>query len=243
MDSLFPLYENCFKRYQNRTCTILEIGCDKGGSLRLWKRLLGPYVLIAGLDIDPKCKETEEEQIHIEIGSQNDATTLNRLVSQYAPFDIVIDDGSHMMADIATSFQHLFQHTSKDGYYIVEDLHTAYWPESGGGLGESNSFIEFTKAVMDALHFFLMSARRTAGIRSFWMLPRRPGVFKSPTAWSYLKKGDRSGNMLSNEDKLNQAQTYLVNSRLTGRRFTIIRWRGYIFLATVNLLGMRLGSC
>jgi len=149
----FPLYENCFKHYHNRSCTVLEIGCDKGGSLRLWKRLLGPYALIVGLDIDPKCKETEEEQIHIEIGSQNDATTLNRLVGQYAPFDIIIDDGSHMMADIAVSFRHLFQHTSKDGYYIVEDLHTAYWPEFGGGLGESNSFIEFTKAVMDALHF------------------------------------------------------------------------------------------
>ena len=149
----FPLYENCFKRFQNRTCTILEIGCDKGGSLRLWKRLLGPYALIVGLDIDPECKETEEEQINIEIGSQGDTATLIELIEKYAPFDIVIDDGSHIMGDITTSFRHLFQHVSKDGYYIVEDLHTAYWPEFGGGLKQADSFIEFTKSVVDALHY------------------------------------------------------------------------------------------
>ena len=149
----FPLYESHLKRYQNRSCTILEIGCEKGGSLRLWKRLLGPYARIIGLDIDPLCKETEEEQIHIEIGSQAAPETLERLIQQYAPFDVVIDDGSHIMADVAISFRHLFDHVSNDGCYIVEDLHTAYWPEFGGGLGHAASFIEFTKTVIDAIHF------------------------------------------------------------------------------------------
>ena len=74
------------------------------------------------------------------------------LVQRFAPFDIVIDDGSHKMNDISTSFQFLFEHVCADGIYIVEDLHTAYWDEFGGGLGSRNSFIEFSKSVVDAMH-------------------------------------------------------------------------------------------
>lgn len=148
----FPVYEDLFKRYQNRTCTILEIGCDKGGSLQLWKRYLGPYAQIVGVDINPECKNSEEEQIQIEIGSQSDPEILESIIQRYAPFDIVIDDGSHKMSDIATSFRHLFQHVSMDGLYIVEDLHTAYWSSFEGGLGQENSFIEFSKKVIDAIH-------------------------------------------------------------------------------------------
>lgn len=148
----FPVYEDLFQRYKNRSCTILEIGCDKGGSLQLWKRYLGPYAQIVGLDINPECKTSEEDQIQIEIGSQSDPKVLESLIQRHAPFDIVIDDGSHKMSDIAASFSHLFNHVCLDGLYIVEDLHTAYWPSFEGGLGSENSFIEFSKKVIDAIH-------------------------------------------------------------------------------------------
>lgn len=148
----FPIYEDLMHRYRNRTCTILEIGCDKGGSLQLWKRYLGPYAQIVGLDINADCKIAEEEQIKIEIGSQSDPEVLATLVQQFAPFDIVIDDGSHQMEDIAITFRNLFKHVNLDGLYIVEDLHTAYWPSFQGGLGVEDSFIEFSKNVIDAIH-------------------------------------------------------------------------------------------
>lgn len=149
----FPAYEEIFRKYRNRSCTILEIGCDKGGSLHLWKRYLGPYAQIVGLDINPECKTAEEEQIHIEIGSQSDPETLGKIINDFAPFDIIIDDGSHQMEDIEASFRMLFKHVTLDGFYIVEDLHAAYWKSFGGGLGCSKSFIEFSKRVIDAMHF------------------------------------------------------------------------------------------
>ena len=121
--------------------------------MHLWKRYLGPYAQIVGLDINPECKTAEEEQIHIHIGSQSDPSTLKELIEKFAPFDVIIDDGSHLMADVETSFRHLFEHVTADGCYIIEDLHTAYWPEYGGGLGGKNSFIEFTKQAIDAIHF------------------------------------------------------------------------------------------
>lgn len=147
-----PVYEEIFYRYKNRTCTVLEIGCSKGGSLQLWKRYLGPYALIIGIDIDPTCKAVEEDQIKVEIGSQSDREFLNHVTSSHGPFDIIIDDGSHLAADIQLSFQTLFTSLTPDGVYIVEDLHAAYWSEYGGGLGQPISFIEFTKTVIDAMH-------------------------------------------------------------------------------------------
>jgi SAM-dependent methyltransferase len=148
----FPIYEDALGRYRNRSCTLLEIGCNKGGSLHLWKRHLGPYAQIVGMDINPDSARAASEQIHVEIGSQSDPDTLKRLVQRFAPFDIIIDDGSHKMSDINASFQFFFEHVSVDGIYIVEDLHTAYWDEFGGGLGSRNSFIEFSKSVVDAMH-------------------------------------------------------------------------------------------
>lgn len=148
----FPVYEEALGRYRNRSCTLLEIGCNKGGSLHLWKRHLGPYAQIVGMDINPDSAQAAGEQIHVEIGSQSDPKVLAGLVQRFAPFDIVIDDGSHKMNDISTSFQFLFEHVCADGIYIVEDLHTAYWIEFGGGLGSRNSFIEFSKSVVDAMH-------------------------------------------------------------------------------------------
>jgi hypothetical protein len=118
----------------------------------MWKRFLGPYALIIGIDIDPNCKTLEEEQIKIEIGSQSDEKFLRKILTAYGPVDVVIDDGSHMMTDILTSFKTLFSSIMPDGVYIVEDLHTAYWPEYGGGLQNPNSFIEFSKTIIDAMH-------------------------------------------------------------------------------------------
>ena len=147
-----PIYEHILSRYQNRTCTLLEIGCSKGGSLQMWKRFLGPYALIIGVDINPSCKDIEADQIAIEIGSQADPAFLDGLIEKYAPFDVIIDDGSHIMSDIAVSFKQLFGSITHDGAYIVEDLHAAYWNDYGGGLHNPASFIEFTKVVMDAMH-------------------------------------------------------------------------------------------
>lgn len=148
----FPAYERHLGRYRNRPCTLLEIGIANGGSLQLWKRWLGPLVRIVGIDIVPLCKQFEEHQIDVRIGSQADPAFLQSLCDEFGPFDIVLDDGSHQQAHIATSFAHLYPRTAKDGVYVVEDLHTAYWPEFGGGLRAPGSFLETCKAMVDELN-------------------------------------------------------------------------------------------
>jgi len=66
--------------------------------------------------------------------------------------DIVLDDGSHVMTDFSATFDFLYPRTVKDGVYMVEDLHTAYWPEFGGGHRREGSFIERCKDMVDDLN-------------------------------------------------------------------------------------------
>lgn len=125
----FPAYERHFGRYVNRPLTFLEIGCGLGGSLQMWKKYFGPHAQIIGVDIEPKCADYAEDQVAVRIGSQSDVEFLQTVLDEFGEIDIVLDDGSHRMADITASFRFLYSRIANDGIYMVEDLHTAYWEE------------------------------------------------------------------------------------------------------------------
>ena len=103
----FPVYEKHFKPLTDRPIKILEIGILNGGSLQMWKEYFGENISIVGLDIGSHCKNYEESQINVEIGSQYDSIVLDDLIYKYKNFDIIIDDGSHISEHIIFSFNHL----------------------------------------------------------------------------------------------------------------------------------------
>jgi hypothetical protein len=151
MTHYFPAYERHFSRYVNRPVVFWEIGVGEGGSLQLWKRYFGPYAQIVGLDIRDKSK-FEEDQIAIRVGDQADPAVLQGLLDEFGSPDVLLDDGSHVMSDIEATFRFLYPRLARDGVYVVEDLHTAYWPDFGGGLRAPGSFIEIAKDFIDALN-------------------------------------------------------------------------------------------
>lgn len=148
----FPVYERHFRRYAGRPITLFEIGGGGGGSAQMWKRFFGPNARIVVMDINPACAAFGDEAVQVRIGDQADHGFLRAVVDEFGAPDIVIDDGSHQMADISATFSYLYRHTSPQGVYLVEDLHTAYWPEFGGGLRVANSFIERCKDLIDELN-------------------------------------------------------------------------------------------
>lgn len=148
----FPIYERHFKDFVYKPITFIEIGCGLGGSLPMWKRYFGPHAQIIGIDIDPECKKFEEDQIEVYIGQQQDCTFLQSLLDEVGTPDIVLDDGSHIMSHITASFQFLYPRMLKNGIYMVEDLHTAYWEEYEGGLRKPSTFIEVCKNLIDELN-------------------------------------------------------------------------------------------
>jgi hypothetical protein len=148
----FPIYEKHLAPWRNKTLTIIEIGVFRGGSLQMWQRFFGPLATIVGIDINPESLRHEDPGIHIRIGDQGDPAFLQSVVDEFGEPDIVIDDGSHQMDHIRKSFLFLYPKLSKNGIYIVEDLHTAYWEEFGGGLGKPESFISLSKQYVDDLN-------------------------------------------------------------------------------------------
>lgn len=148
----FPIYERYFSQFVNKNILFIEIGVDKGGSLKLWKRYFGPYAKVVGIDINKYCKQFEEDQIVIEIGSQNDKKFLQEVIKKHGQPDIVLDDGSHLQDDLWLSFQELYPLINNNGIYMLEDLHTCYWPMYQGGLKLNSSFIEKSKDMIDQLN-------------------------------------------------------------------------------------------
>lgn len=161
----FEIYDHHFSRYRGKPVNILEIGVFHGGSIQLWKNYFGPQAKIYGVDIDPRCKQFEEENVRILIGDQGDRAFLRQLRQEIPRPDILIDDGGHLMHQQIATFEELYSFVADDGVYLCEDLHTSYWPDWGGGLRRPGTFIEFTKQLVDSLNGFSTkdSARLSPG--------------------------------------------------------------------------------
>ena len=137
-------YEMFFEGNRDQKIKIFEIGVDKGHSVKMWKEYF-PNAEIYAIDIVDKT-EYQEDRITIGIGSQNDPEFLNNFNEQYGPFDIIIDDGSHINSDMTFSFNHLFPLLNAGGLYIVEDIHASYW-----NWVQTNGSENFTNRVKDLL--------------------------------------------------------------------------------------------
>jgi len=149
----FEIYDQWFSGYRGRTdLRVLEIGVDRGGSLKMWRDYFHPEATIVGLDIETDCKahEDPDRRVFVEIGDQADTPFLENVVERYGPFDIIIDDGGHTTAQQTISFKHLYANGLKDvGVYLVEDLHSNYWLMYQDA---EQSFIDYAKSLVDALH-------------------------------------------------------------------------------------------
>ncbi|HEX8547793.1 MAG TPA: class I SAM-dependent methyltransferase [Cytophagaceae bacterium] len=148
----FDIYERYFSSYRDKEVVILEIGVYQGGSINMWKEYFGNKAKIYAIDINPLCKRFESENVRIFIGSQSDRAFLQEVINEIPELDILIDDGGHYMDQQIISFEELYPHVKEGGIYLCEDLHTSYWKDYGGGLKKSDTFIEYSKNLIDLLN-------------------------------------------------------------------------------------------
>ncbi len=148
-----PVYHLWFRDLRYKPIRLLEIGIggyakthQGGNSLRMWKSYF-PKGTITGIDIFDKT-QLKEERIHIYTGDQSDTEFLKSVSDIEGPFDIIIDDGSHMQSHIITSFSTLFPFLTTNGIYVIEDTQTSYWPKFEGSTKEMDT-------IPSAMNYFI----------------------------------------------------------------------------------------
>jgi len=155
-----PHYQRHFSPYKYKKINLLEIGVGGyedplagGESLRMWKSFF-PFAKIFSLDIFDKTF-LQEKRIKIFTGSQVDEDFLLKVENQAGPFDLIIDDGSHLNEHVIKSFEILFPKLKNGGIYVVEDTQTSYWEDYGGSSEERNkegTIYHFFKSLIDSLN-------------------------------------------------------------------------------------------
>jgi len=154
-------YQRHFRPFRLKRIKILEIGIggyenalSGGDSLRMWRSYF-PFAEIHGLDIIDK-RVHAERNIHIHVGSQVDPVFLDKIIKEHGPFDIIIDDGSHVNEHVIFSFEHLFLNgLTKNGIYVVEDTQTSYWTDYGGvsdKLDNDITMMNYFKKLVDVVN-------------------------------------------------------------------------------------------
>ncbi|MFN3255128.1 MAG: class I SAM-dependent methyltransferase [Ilumatobacter sp.] len=155
VDHYFPIYERHLSRFRGTKPRVLEIGVAQGGSLELWHQYFGRGTETIGLDIEPRSASLAGRRRKIYVGDQGDPQFLERVAVECGPFDVVIDDGSHMPAHQILALEFFWEHLSPNGVLLVEDLCTNYWPTNyGGGYGLPHTFMERIKPMVDDLNAF-----------------------------------------------------------------------------------------
>lgn len=130
------VYDRHFGELREQNLSILEIGIggesyeEGGASLKMWAEYFANSH-IYGIDIYDK-SFLNAPRISTFVCDQGDQAGLERLATEIGPFDIVIDDGSHVSEKTLLSLFTLFRLLKPGGLYVIEDIQTAYWPQYGG---------------------------------------------------------------------------------------------------------------
>lgn len=116
------IYDKLLRPYKNQQTSLIEIGVRGGGSLLMWEEFLG-NAQIYGIDINRITNPNVLNCDNIQTFTF-DAYNPDK-VAQYLPnhkFDIIIDDGSHIMKD-QIKMLNLWHNKLKDnGILIIEDI-------------------------------------------------------------------------------------------------------------------------
>ena len=147
----FDIYDENFFKFRNTKITILEIGVFRGGSLKMWQNYFGPDTKIIGIDIDPLCKQYEDNNIKIYIGDQTEENFLQSILKENDNPDIIIDDGGHTSNQQISSFNFLYENLNLGGIYLVEDTHTSY-SKDFQDREDNLTFTEYAKILSDELN-------------------------------------------------------------------------------------------
>lgn len=125
------LYDLLLLSKRNQVMTMLEIGINDprfpGASMKMWKEYFN-YLVLVGFDNNPEALKFADpsNSTYVYLGDQSKPSDIIECGQNYGPFDLIVDDGSHISDHIINCFEQLFPFLKTGGMYIIEDLHAGH---------------------------------------------------------------------------------------------------------------------
>lgn len=125
--SYLPVYQELFgdKNVKN----ILEIGIQRGGSIKLWSDYF-PGAQVFGIDLTDEliCLDIKNKKnINLIFEDAYSPSIIDKL--QHTKFDVIIDDGNHVLNSMEKTIELYLPLLKDDGVLIIEDLRDIKWFE------------------------------------------------------------------------------------------------------------------
>jgi 8-demethyl-8-(2-methoxy-alpha-L-rhamnosyl)tetracenomycin-C 3'-O-methyltransferase len=157
-------YEKFLDPLRHSAINLLELGVWEGASLRMWDEYLThPHANVVGVDRVNRGISIDGVDIHI--FEQDSHEDIEFCLAPYFPFDVIIDDASHISSKTIRSFELLWPHLKHGGLYVIEDLQTSYDPKHYGhdqassdpelaprNFGARYTAMQFCKRLADEVH-------------------------------------------------------------------------------------------
>lgn len=117
-------YERHLGPFAGYPINIVQAGIQSGGSLRMWRDVLGAKCHVRGIDPNRACEKFADTSTNITIGNPGNATLWRSFFEgNVSSADVVVGDSgrdpSSMVVTIAESFPHL----SPGGVIAIEDIY------------------------------------------------------------------------------------------------------------------------
>jgi hypothetical protein len=165
------VYAKYFPYFKTKPIRFLEIGIFKGGSVQLWEDYF-PNAELHFVDMTKYFIQYFSKRSQYHFLDQANINVLKNFGQKFGQFDIIIDDGGHVMEQQINSFKVLFDFVKPGGMYVIEDLHTSYNKNYHGSYHQVNhgnisvmeagksTAVDFLKQFIDDINF--------TGALSFW---------------------------------------------------------------------------
>ncbi|HWX32503.1 MAG TPA: hypothetical protein VNZ53_34370 [Steroidobacteraceae bacterium] len=120
-------YDRIFQSFQDKPIRLLELGVQNGLSILMWQEYFQGRAEVVGIDVSPKpATFPEDPRFSFLQGGQDDPVVI-AAACDGRPFDVIIDDASHLGFLTARSFALLFPTLlNPGGVYVIEDICTAF---------------------------------------------------------------------------------------------------------------------
>lgn len=129
--SYIRLYENILNKKKETSKNILEIGIDRGGSIKLWSEYFTNATIYALdiMDINNVWDGIKNKNNIILYTSLNayDPIFVNNIFMNKIKFDFMLDDGPHTLESMINFIELYSPLMADDGILIIEDVQSLDW--------------------------------------------------------------------------------------------------------------------